>query len=545
MRFLNSILLLFFVVFTCGFSQPPSSPIRYSISADKDHYLNVVCQFQGDESGVTRLELPEKWANQNDLYKFIECLKCIDHDVKNTDKPAFKIISHSPGEAITICYRVKLQTQNINHDNYFRAIGGDDYFFATGHSLFVIPEHLHSDFHAAIDWTAMPKKWVIANSFGAEGIRQEICASVDEFRSAAFLGGNFTLVKCGKSKSPIYIAMRGEWPFSEKKFSKLVENIVRSQRDFWNDHKFPYYFISVIPIEGKNSMGGTGLTNTFSLFMSSQTDMLEDEYLNKLSWLLSHEHFHTWNGNSGRLCSSEPEGTMYWFSEGFTEYYAYKLNQRSCIISDQEYLNEANNLLREYFGSPVRDATNEQLAADFWNDSNFYRLPYARGFTLALYLDWKMQSLGKGISLDNFMQDLLSKAKLKAGKFSLDEWFDVLKSYLPEQDIQQIKLCILEGAIIPIESCLPSETYSLEWAKPTGFDKEKSMSLKEIAGVQPGSAAYLAGLRDGMKILEWADRGSAFKCKVVTKSGDEQDIVIKNYTSRPVPQLAWVKEKIR
>src|SRR3569832_420287 len=233
--------------------------------------------------------------------------------------------------------------------------------YAVCHGMFVTPSVQNSKMAITLKWEDIPPGWRIANSFGAQQVIQKVSCSPNALQYAAFLAGDFQVVECNRGTNPVYIAIRGEWPFSTDEFVNLIEQIFISQRCFWNDYEFPYYLVSVIPIDAEGSTGGTALTNTFSLFLGD-TRFSKDEFLKHLAWLISHEHFHTWNGI--KISSSEPEGSMYWFSEGFTEYYAVKLNHKNGIMSQNDYVDHINELLIDYFSSPVHYASNETIVKD-------------------------------------------------------------------------------------------------------------------------------------------------------------------------------------
>ena len=332
----------------------------------------------------------------------------------------------------------------------------------------------------------------------------------------------------------MYIAIRGEWPFSTDEFATLIEQIFTSQRDFWNDYEFPYYLVSVIPIDTKNSTGGTALTNTFSLFLGD-TRFSKDEYLKHLAWLISHEHFHTWIGH--KISSSEPEGSMYWFSEGFTEYYAVKLNHKNGIISQNDYVDHINKILTNYFSSPVHNASNDTIVKDFWTDPSIAQLPYDRGFALAFYLDTKIQSESEGLSLDNFMYDLLELTNRTGKPFSLDDLSNLLTSYIGQEELYAIKNFINGGKSIPVFHDALGSDYSLKWEDYIGFNLRKSLATGIIEGIQHGNIPFQAGLLNGSKILEFNRDGTAVTLSVIdAKESIQKDISYDLGELKQVPQ---------
>ncbi len=526
-KIISSVTVLLISIFlpVYSFSSEPIKVIRYCFSFKEisNNKLIVECTFQGSKTGTSELTLPHMWANQLELEKNIMELSCIEHTIENTDQPHIKIIHHSPNELITFSYSVQLLSEDLSDENYYRPLGNDSYFYGIGHGIFVIPSEQDAKMSIILQWNDIPGDWKIANSFGEGQILQEIEGFSNDLPTYVFLAGDFKVINCNPGLHPICIAIRGNWPFSPDEFASVVQQIVMTQRNFWNDHEFPYYLVSVIPIDTKNCYGGTALTNTFSLFLGDN-NYSKDESLKELAGLISHEHFHTWNGH--KIHSSEPQGSMYWFSEGFTEYYSRKLNYSSGIISKNEYVDLVNEFLIDYFSSPVHNISNETIVKNFWTDRAAYLLPYDRGFVLALYLDTKIQSKSKELSLDNFMHDLLEFSKKKNGGFSFDDFFHLLGNYVDQEDLISIKKFVIEGDSIPVLQEAMGSDYRLEWEDYIGIKLQESLESGSIKGVLDGSVAFQAGLKNGLKIVDFNKKGNLIIFTVI----DENEGAQKNIT---------------
>jgi predicted metalloprotease with PDZ domain len=101
-----------------------------------------------------------------------------------------------------------------------------------------------------------------------------------------------------------------------------------------------------------------------------------------VQFLFAHEAFHTWN--PVQLGAVTPKGPIYWFSEGFTDYYARLLLLRASLMNKQQYADEINRVYSEYMSSPARNYPEQLVQAKYFNDSNAQRLPYLQGTLLAL-----------------------------------------------------------------------------------------------------------------------------------------------------------------
>ncbi|EER21850.1 MULTISPECIES: M61 family metallopeptidase [spotted fever group] len=143
--------------------------------------------------------------------------------------------------------------------------------------------------------------------------------------------------------------------------------------------------------------------------------------------LLAHEHMHNWTGKKIR---NNLEGLNYWWSEGFTDYYSRVLALRSSVITLEEFIEEFNQFFEDYYLSPVINEYNSKIKDDNWKDYAVEKLPYYRGFVLALYLDSLIKENNKSKSLDNVMLDLFKTSKEQ--EFSSDYFKKIVKNYVPK-----------------------------------------------------------------------------------------------------------------
>ena len=179
----------------------------------------------------------------------------------------------------------------------------------------------------------MEAGWKVASSFSVEPEEaSDATTTIHDFCQAVFLAGELRLLRRDIHGAPLWIAIAGtDWGFTDEAFADTAAKVVAAQRGFFADYAWPYFLISVIPVGRYNprstSKGGTGLTNSFAIFMTPKTGLALDEDGRGVPWLLSHELFHLWNGHRYRL--EEPDQLGYWFSEGFTDYYARRLLLRA------------------------------------------------------------------------------------------------------------------------------------------------------------------------------------------------------------------------
>ena len=330
MPFSKIYLLIVFLWFSCPLLSKEDSKIDLAytirpVKVNNEIHLEVQMKFNTENQQETYLFLPSTWAGQEKLYREIVHLKCLSKSVslEATDRQETLKLSHKPYEQVELKYFVK-STHSQSKDWYYRPIIEKNHFYFFGHSFFIFPQmDFKKPVHVTLQWKDFPKHWSLANSFGAEEHTQKLYLPLRSFQHAVFAGGDFKLVSCGNKNSQILVAVRGEWSFSMEHFTELLKTIIEGQREFWHDTDFPYYLVTLMKSKSDHTTAGTALNRAFSLFIY---DFPEEslKHWNSLAWLLSHEHFHTWNGL--KMEARSEDESMMWFTEGFTEYYALELN---------------------------------------------------------------------------------------------------------------------------------------------------------------------------------------------------------------------------
>jgi predicted metalloprotease with PDZ domain len=495
---------------------------------------HVKMKMKGNASGVTELEIPSRWASRDDLGKGIQDLRVsgkeviLEDAILDDEAVQVRRVRHPPGEAITIEYRL---TRIGNPDpesqkDAYAPVLSPQYFQVIGNGAWIVPRGERTKrFTIAMNWQ-LPADWSIANSFGANQRTQTFNTTLQNFRHALYLGGDFRLASFTVRNQPVWIAIRSDWGFFDENLVDLAKRVFETERNFWNDHSQPYYLISVIPVgrasDGVNT-GGTALENAFAMFLAPRTQLKD------IRFLLTHEYFHNWNPQKlGDLKSPEP--LMYWWSEGVTDFYTQRLMLRSGLTSPKEFAKAYNDALRAYHESKARNAPNTRINAEFWKDAAVGKLPYQRGMLFAAVLDREIKTATNGReSLDDVMRDLFSVAR-KPGAKPLDA--DIINAAISKRlgrsYAAEIKRDIEEGQTVELSDATLGACFErkLVGFRPyeTGFDVQTSIATRKVTGVDPNSAAYAAGLRDGMVAQGWSiHHGDPTKeIEVVTSEGDKR-----------------------
>jgi len=505
------------------------------IASGSQPRVRIEARFAGDTSGKTTLRLPSKWAGQSELHKCIANLKVLSPGATLTDGAELhrKVITHVPRQQLQIRYELIQDNPKVlapGRGAGYRPVVQPGWIHWIGHTAWVLPDWpLDDPASIKLDWRKLPAGWSVSNSFGASEREQKFRASRLELEHAVFVGGDFRVKRAAVRGKPVFVALRGQWSFTDDEFLALIARIVEMEREFWRDFDYSHYLVTLLPLESRPgfvSIGGTGLTDSFATFV------VPNVKLDDLKFLITHEYFHNWNTlGIGRM--KEPEQLRYWFSEGFTDYYTWLLQLRGGLISLEDYVADFNTALREYHLSPVNTADNQRVQREFFSNGEIGRLPYWRGRFLAAAWDAeiKRKSSGKQ-SLDDAMRDLHRAGRKQKGfEISEETINEFVRRYTGVDMSPQIAKYIDRGELIApapdsIGPCAQLESASAGEYE-LGFDLDALRTKAVIAGVKPGSAAHEAGLRDGQKVPRRSIyAGDPTKpVELTIKDGDQEKVI--------------------
>jgi len=304
----------------------------------------------------------------------------------------------------------------------------------------------------------------------------------------------------------VTVAMPESFDFSIDDFAKFTSEVIGEQCRFMGEKSFPSFVITAIPVggklrEGDTRLAGSGLYNSFALFVPPGAK-IDDA----VEHLFAHELFHFWNGRV--LGARQPERLVYWFVEGFTDYYALRILFESKRWNAATYAKWLNKHLREYAANPAATATNADINSRYWSDRDTVgQVAYQRG--LALGLRWHKLARQKGVAdgVDRLFMSLVNRGRAEgfqvgnddiraAGVKLLGPWFaDEFDAYATRAGVVPVPA----DALAPDLTGVMREHYDFQ----LGFDRVKTMRDKKIRGVVPASAAAAAGLRDGDELTGW------------------------------------------
>jgi predicted metalloprotease with PDZ domain len=466
--------------------------------------LEVDLRFRLANQKTTKLSLPSQWNGEQQLYKAIRNLTVLTPSatLQATESASSRSITFPVGQVVHLTYEVVQDWQPGSAGApYFRVILNSSFFQVTGRNFLVyplLPEH--QVLPVFVEWKNVPSTWNVADSLGGGQLCQSETTELLNLTNGLYVGGDFRVHEAVAEGQPVSILVRGKWNFSDNSFVSLATTILRQERTFWRDIKNPYYLISLSPSEGTSgSYAGTALENSFAMLMAPGAS-LDFE----MKFVLAHEIFHAWNpAKLGEVDGSNPP---YWFTEGFTDYYARLSLLRSGSITLDEYVNAINEAYRSYMTSPVLRADAGVVRARFYSDADVQRLPYQRGSLLALRWNEAMRLKRKNAkSLDDVMLGLRLDATRSEQILDDAALVARLAAYIGPEARDDVQKYLNQGEVIPLNGgelgpCAGIADMAAFSYDP-GLDLESTLGFRTVTGVKPDSEAYRAGLRDGQHVL--------------------------------------------
>ena len=330
-------------------------------------------------------------------------------------------------------------------------------------------------------WVGFPKDWRLVSSWSMDTREETVETTLRGLRKAIFAGGDF---RTATSQRGLVLITRGTWPFSDAWMLNLMDRVSEVEASVWRDRGVAGHRVLLAP--STRTWEGEGRTH--SLIMEGNPDTWDLRYFTRL---FAHELFHEWNPR--RLNYTDDE-KLYWFSEGFTDYYTVAALWRSGVWSFSEVIEDFNRVARRYYVSPARNLAASRMVELRQANVSANQLPYQQGYLLAAR--WSRS----GTSLDRAMRSLMES---NGDPLSNARIAKALHSIGVENVEEEIQRFIVDGGTIELRSkvwgACATEVNTEFRAFDIGFDWTGSERARIIKGAKPDSNAWRAGVRDGQK----------------------------------------------
>ena len=458
-------ILLTILIIGCTIKKEIPADIEFTVLPNLKDSLPAVevnFDYKSDKRGLITLRYENNSWGDNDVFNCIHELQVLPkpENIEFNRDSSLITIKTKPNLLSSINYKIIQDYKGPPLNQYrYRPMMDKNYFHVLGMRLFMIPDGIfESDSSKAkikISYQSKSDEDIFHSSFGKENV-QNIEVNRDDLYGSFIVGGDYRRYSFTYDNDSIYFITRGNWKaFTDQDILNQLKQTISSQRKFWNDPRKGNFSVSLTPTyETWYSIGGSGFSNSFVSFASNN----EKVTLAQMKWLYNHELLHKW---ISRTIINENEVEQYWFSEGFTDYYAYKLMLKNDFLDVSEYVKILNHeVIIPHYQDPVNTIPNSELTfEEFWsNYAKYMKLPYRRGLLYAFLLDNQIKNQSNNSqSLDNLMIDLF-QLSLNDDSLRLNQKVFIrnLLKYLNHPEVESdFEGYILEGNLIDFQDELP------------------------------------------------------------------------------------------
>lgn len=484
-------------------------------------YLEVSLLFEMDkESSWLNLRIPNRWGTsanaasgiKNLTVTNVTCNKLLDSIAKVDNIDNLQIsIKGCDRKVILIKYFLQQLFMDIElaeSKNHYAPVVNESYIRAVVGMALIVPSH-KENIRASIEWKNIPNNWVVISGLENGGGVFRYAGDLNGFNQSFFYVTPRKRIKIYHPDERTTIVIDANVEVNDK---DLISNLVGASKAvnsiFNNESKSVLVVMTQLKSSaGISSLDGLALENTFWLQLTN------DITVEQVSLVYIHELLHDLIPGKMGLSSVRFPG-LQWFTEGFTEYLTFKIALSNGIIDKARMINEINHTLLSLAHSRIADLSPDQYSHLYfspppWMQSTdeINRIPYWKGFLLALKWDEIIQKSGDCCSLIDAIIDLSEEdAKHQFPLIGPERIDFVMRKYgvtKPESDIDQFiiknngpSLTASRYENIGAVKLLREQSFAF------GFDYPLADTDSfKISGVEEGSNAYKAGIRDEMTIL--------------------------------------------
>ena len=409
---INKFIIILFIALLCLSAQAQTGEIKLHLNL-ADRMLDVKIEVPAGKSEKTSFSLSD-WAGQQNYADNIYRVAARDKkgNALKIEKTAARTwVVENAKKPFELSYTIVSQKDSFmgnNVRNHFHPTIFKTYAFLWGMTFLFFPD----------DETiaALPVKLQI-NPNEYKNFYTNFEAQADSFDDLSDLfvaAGDYRVVEKTIGGRNVKFLLNGQnWKFTDAQFAETVSHIIEAQVKYMGFSPSSENLLITLNEGTPSSKGGTVVKNVISVYPNPQAGLQDFETLK----LISHEHFHFWNGNYWRAARDKKEGYYKWMSEGFTEYYSGLTLFRENLITEKQFVAWLNELLMLYQTNPHSlTATADIMAQKYWESNDYNRLPYVKGALIGFLTDLQIRKrTGDKRQIDDLMRLLISKTDLKKG----------------------------------------------------------------------------------------------------------------------------------
>ncbi len=462
--------------------------------------LDISMTMKGRGEQPVTIGLPSDRFGVPKLHRFVTSISGEDGTrvEPGRDDSERKVYANARNE-IHLRYRLSFDPKELEDFTYAPNVSGQ-HFHVAGCQWMLQIDGTEKRFVIKGEIAGLPRGWQAYSSISADGERFETEASWDDMIQTAIgagRGGGQRFTFHGK---PVNVFVRGRYSIPNSEILQAVRKIVMIQRDEFRDYDQPFYNVIVLPKD--DNVAGVRFENMFISFFKA------DVTREQMYTLMAHEMAHNWfTGSIVKPNAGESPLRYAWFYEGVNDYFARKMLWKAGILTTDDFVKLVNRDLNNIADNPNRAASYDdavKASKEGRYNQPFIKLSYYRGGLMGLLMDNGIHNGDPKRSLADLVRDVYSTSRTGGGQVTPDEIFAAARRY--GYDLRgDFERFIVKGEPISLAGKKFCDAYELRQAMLPSFDRGFGVSSGKLTNVDPGKAAYKAGLRDGMEFVRMSN----------------------------------------
>jgi hypothetical protein len=315
------------------------------------------------------------------------------------------------------------------------------------------------------------------STFG-RGAPSEITGELSALREAVYYWGRPQQTSVDDGSLHLRTAWFGEPAFDVATAGAWAGHVFAAERAFFGDDGPSPYSVFVRVLQShEDRANGIGQETSYLSWIGPRTT-----FARRLKVNIAHELLHRWLGHRLRLRG--PEGTAYWFSEGFTVHYSNVIAFRAGLLSVDEFLESLNDIATRHFDNKRAAATNDEIRRDFHRDPALSLVPYTRGALYAAELDAALRDASQGRrSLADALRELYRASREPAGRDGLpaDAVRRLVQAELGRAGVDRYDAVIVRGGHPQPPADAYGPCFTRKPRGPNGFEWVRVPGVTDVA----------------------------------------------------------------
>lgn len=504
---------------------PPGGPaipleIIITVPPGPGGAVTITMETTRDPDGITNLDVTPEWAG-------LPPRPALYADLAVTDGNGAPM-SHRLGAATESLFAVEHAdtrgrirwSWRLSPNAYIHAVGtsqlyyplvADDFIQLIGHTGLLLPDHLGvpgTRIHLTYRFEGLSARgWQAGTSFGGARSGAAVMTNWQDLRGSLWTAGRAGAdTRAANGTSLRTLVAEAAWDVTAPAVADTVEDMLKAALYSLGPLPgFNSFFVSMVPVGGPDareqvSMRGTSLYRAFTLLSTPAASLnLDNPATQQTLRILMHELLHQWVGQRITVAADE-QARGYWFTEGVTDYLTLRLMLEGGIIDEAGFETWINDVLGDYYRSPHMGLSRDEAAGRFWQEESVQEFVYRRGTVLAFMLDLS------GADLPDMIRTLNAEAGDEPMTMSPGALEERIAERVPGPVMAAFRAA-LAGERLAFPPGLGGACGVLDdiryYDYELGFDRRLEQGIP-VTGVVPGSAAWDAGLRDGLILRGWS-----------------------------------------